>query len=142
MRNLIIVFISLFTFCIGISGQQKCKLNVGSFNLRYDNEGDKDDSWVHRKDMAVSLVHFHDFDVFGIQEGLIHQVKDLVKDGMYTFVGVGRDDGKEAGEHAAFYLRKIGLNYWTQEITGCRRHRISLLLAGMRNAGGFVLGRS
>ena len=71
MRNLIIVFISLFTFCIGISGQQKCKLNVGSFNLRYDNEGDKDDSWVHRKDMAVSLVHFHDFDVFGIQEGLI-----------------------------------------------------------------------
>ena len=54
MRNLIIVFISLFTFCIGISGQQKCKLNVGSFNLRYDNEGDKDDSWVHRKDMAVS----------------------------------------------------------------------------------------
>lgn len=79
MRNLIIVFISLFTFCIGISGQQKCKLNVGSFNLRYDNEGDKDDSWAHRKDMAVSLVHFHDFDVFGIQEGLIHQVKDLVK---------------------------------------------------------------
>ena len=115
MRNLIIVFISLFTFCIGISGQQKCKLNVGSFNLRYDNEGDKDDSWAHRKDMAVSLVHFHDFDVFGIQEGLIHQVKDLVKDGTYTFVGV---------------------------ITGCRRHRISLLLAGMRNAGGFVLGRS
>ena len=50
MRNLIIVFISLFTFCIGISGQQKCKLNVGSFNLRYDNEGDKDDSWAHRKD--------------------------------------------------------------------------------------------
>lgn len=142
MRNLIIVFISLFTFCIGISGQQKCKLNVGSFNLRYDNEGDKDDSWAHRKDMAVSLVHFHDFDVFGIQEGLIHQVKDLVKDGTYTFVGVGRDDGKEAGEHAASYLRKIGLNYWTREITGCRRHRINLLLAGMRNAGGFVLGRS
>ena len=106
MRNLIIVFISLFTFCIGISGQQKCKLNVGSFNLRYDNEGDKDDSWVHRKDMAVSLVHFHDFDVFGIQEGLIHKVKDLVKDGTYTFVGVGRDDGKEAGEHAAVLFKK------------------------------------
>lgn len=121
MRNLIIVFISLFTFCIGISGQQKCKLNVGSFNLRYDNEGDKDDSWVHRKDMAVSLVHFHDFDVFGIQEGLIHQVKDLVKDGMYTFVGVGRDDGKEAGEHAAVLFKKDRFklldsgNYWLSE---------------------------
>lgn len=46
----------------------------------------------------------HDFDVFGIQEGLIHQVKDLVKDGMYTFVGVGRDDGKEAGEHARGFI--------------------------------------
>ena len=129
MRNLIIVFISLFTFCIGISGQQKCKLNVGSFNLRYDNEGDKDDSWAHRKDMAVSLVHFHDFDVFGIQEGLIHQVK------------VGMTE-KRQGNMPRSYLRKIGLNYWTREITGCRRHRISLLLAGMRNAGGFVLGRS
>ena len=32
------------------------------------------------------------------------------------------------------FIKKIGLNYWTQEITGCRRHRISLLLAGMRNA--------
>ena len=121
MRNLIIVFISLFTFCIGISGQQKCKLNVGSFNLRYDNEGDKDDSWAHRKDMAVSLVHFHDFDVFGIQEGLIHQVKDLVKDGTYTFVGVGRDDGKEAGEHAAVLFKKDRFklldsgNYWLSE---------------------------
>lgn len=142
MRNLVIVFISLFSFCSGILGQQKCQLNVGSFNLRYDNDGDKDDSWTHRKDMAVALVHFHDFDVFGIQEGLIHQVKDLVKDGTYTFVGVGRDDGKEAGNMPRSYLRKIGLNYWTREITGCRRHRISLLLAGMRNAGGFVLGRS
>ncbi len=54
------------------------------------------------------------FDVFGIQEGLIHQVKELVKDDTYTYVGVGRDDGKEAGEHARFYLRKIGLNYWTR----------------------------
>ncbi len=121
MRNLIIVFISLFTFCIGISGQQKCKLNVGSFNLRYDNEGDKDDSWAHRKDMAVSLVHFHDFDVFGIQEGLIHQVKDLVKVGTYTFVGVGRDDGKEAGEHSAVLFKKDRFklldsgNYWLSE---------------------------
>lgn len=63
----------------------------------------------------------HDFDVFGIQEGLIHQVKDLVKDGMYTFVGVGRDDGKEAGEHAAVLFKKDRFklldsgNYWLSE---------------------------
>ena len=94
---------------------------MGSFNLRYDNEGDKDDSWVHRKDMAVSLVHFHDFDVFGIQEGLIHQVKELVKDDTYTYVGVGRDDGKEAGEHAAVLFKKDWFklldsgNYWLSE---------------------------
>ena len=92
--------------------------------------------------MAVSLVHFHDFDVFGIKEGLIHQVKDLVKDGTYTFVGVESDDGKEAGEHAAVLFKKDRFKLLDSEITGCRRHRISLLLAGMRNAGGFVLGRS
>ena len=49
MRNLVIVFISLFSFCSGIFGQQKCQLNVGSFNLRYDNDGDEDDSWTHRR---------------------------------------------------------------------------------------------
>ena len=92
--------------------------------------------------MAVSLVHFHDFDVFGIQEGLIHQVKDLVKDGMYTFVGVGRDDGKEAGEHAAVLFKKDRFklldsgNYWLSETQD------KPSFAGMRNAGGFVLGRS
>lgn len=121
MKNLIILFVTLFCLCSEMAGQQKCKLNVGSFNLRYDNEGDKENSWEHRKDMVVSLVQFHDFDVWGIQEGLIHQVKELVKDSMYTYVGVGRDDGKEGGEHAAVLFKKDRFNlldsgnYWLSE---------------------------
>ena len=83
MRNLVIVFISLFSFCSGILGQQKCQLNVGSFNLRYDNDGDKDDSWTHRKDMAVSLVHFHDFDVMGHLDYVVRYGKNKEKEYSY-----------------------------------------------------------
>ena len=42
------------------------------------------------------------FDVFGIQEGLIHQVKELVKDDTYTYVGVGRMTEKRLGNMRGF----------------------------------------
>lgn len=121
MRNIVVTLLVLFACCTGMIGENKCDINIGSFNLRYDNEGDGDNSWAHRKDMANSLIRFHEFDVFGVQEGLINQVKDIAADGTYAYVGVGRDDGKEAGEHAAVFYRKDRFklldsgNYWLSE---------------------------
>lgn len=121
MRSIWIAWLVLFSCCVGMLGENRCGINVGSFNLRYDNEGDGDNSWIHRKEMATSLVRFHDFDVFGVQEGLIHQVKDIKAEGTYSYVGVGRDDGKEAGEHAAVFYKKDRFklldsgNFWLSE---------------------------
>ncbi len=100
---------------------KKCKLNVASFNLRMDTDYDKDNAWKYRKDYACALIAFHDFDIFGTQEGFLHQLKDLTKSGKYAYTGVGRDDGKDAGEHSAilyktdrFKLLKEG-NFWFSE---------------------------
>lgn len=81
-------------------------LNIASYNLRYDNKDDaaKGNAWTERAPIIANLVAFHGFDIFGTQEGLYHQLQDL-KNGLrdYEYVGVGRDDGKQAGEHSAIF---------------------------------------
>lgn len=121
MRKIAILLIIAFVQGGVISAQKNCNIRVASFNLRYDTKGDGDNSWEHRKDMVTGLIQFHDFDVFGIQEGLIHQVKALKESGTYTSVGVGRDDGKEGGEHVSVFYKenKFKLidsgNFWFSE---------------------------
>lgn len=121
MKKIIVLVIALISVCGGMAAKEKSPIHVASFNLRYDNEGDKEDAWKHRKEMAVSLIEFHDFDVFGVQEGLIHQVKAIAEKGTYSYVGLGRDDGKEGGEHAAVFYKKDRFklldsgNFWLSE---------------------------
>jgi endonuclease/exonuclease/phosphatase family metal-dependent hydrolase len=79
---------------------------VASYNLRYDNPHDGVNGWSNRKDQVKALIQFHDFDIFGTQEGLINQVKGIAELKRYNWIGVGRDDGKEAGEHCAVFYRK------------------------------------
>ena len=52
------------------------------------------------------MVQYHDFDIFGTQECFIHQLKDM-KEALpgYDYIGVGRDDSKEKGEHSAIFYR-------------------------------------
>lgn len=81
--------------------------NVATFNIRYDNPRDSGNLWINRAPIVSNLIRFHDFDVFGIQEGLINQLNDIsaALPG-YTRYGRGRDDGKEAGEHSTIYYKK------------------------------------
>ena len=79
-----------------------------SFNIRYDNPGDGDNAWTNRKEMVASTIRFHKIDIAGLQEALYHQVKDLeMLLPEYGWFGVGRDDGREAGEYSpVFYLKE------------------------------------
>jgi endonuclease/exonuclease/phosphatase family metal-dependent hydrolase len=84
-------------------------LVAGSYNIRYDNPGDveKGNSWAQRLPVIAGLIRFHEFDVLGTQEAFHHQLIDLQKllpD--YAYTGCGRNDGKEAGEHAAIFYRR------------------------------------
>ena len=83
------------------------ELNVMSYNIRMDTENDKENAWPYRKDLAGSMVRFHEVDIFGAQEVLHHQLMDLLERlPGYDYVGVGREDGKTKGEYAPIIYRK------------------------------------
>ena len=50
-------------------------LRVGTFNIRYANEGDGPNAWRHRRAMVLGILRTADF--WGIQEALPEQVRDL-----------------------------------------------------------------
>src|ERR1700741_4505158 len=78
------------------------RIIIGTFNLRYDNAADSGNLWKDRAPVVASLIRFHSFDILGTQEGLKNQLDDISNAlPEYTRYGIGRDDGKDAGEHSA-----------------------------------------
>src|SRR5690606_32554944 len=120
-RSKKIVFLIALFLAASLSSQ---KLRVATYNLRYDNPQDSLDNWQYRKSTVAKLIQFHDFDIFGTQEGLKHQL-DYLQEEMpgYAYIGVGRDDGKDAGEYAAIFYKKELFelldkgNFWLSEDT-------------------------
>jgi endonuclease/exonuclease/phosphatase family metal-dependent hydrolase len=99
-----LLLVLIISINLSISAQT---FTVATYNLRYDNRGDSGNLWVNRAPVQANLIRFHDFDVVGIQEGLINQLEDLSKAlPQYTRYGIGRDDGKASGEHSAIYFKK------------------------------------
>jgi len=84
------------------------KIRVMTFNIRLNTASDSLNAWPFRKDMAASMIQFHRTDIAGLQEALHEQVLDLAERlPEYGWFGIGRDDGKEAGEYmAVFYLKE------------------------------------
>lgn len=76
-----------------------------TYNIRYDAATDQP-RWTERRSVVADVMRAHHPDFIGIQEGLRHQLAFL--DSMltgYARIGVGRDDGAEAGEYSALYYR-------------------------------------
>lgn len=107
-RALLFVVAHLVAF--GVVGQN----SFMTFNLRYDNPADGDNSWPKRQAEVVALIDQLQPDFLGIHEGLQHQVdyiQAILPD--YAFIGVGRDDGATQGEYAAiFYQPKKAELLW------------------------------
>lgn len=87
-------------------------IGVLTYNIKYDNPKDSLNNWTNRKDFLISQLRFYAPDIFGTQEGLVHQLKDIEK-GLtdYTYFGVGRDHGDHRGEFTAIFYntQKIAL---------------------------------
>lgn len=102
----LIVFVSLLFLAMAYGkAEDKEVLRIATFNLRMDTPSDGENAWPLRKDMVNDLVRFYGFDLFGTQEGFTHQLNDILRLSDYRFIGVGRDDGKDAGEHCAIFYR-------------------------------------
>lgn len=90
-------------FIVSIASAQS--LNVASYNIRLKTDNDVGNLWNDRKEALCNLIKFHQFDIFGTQEGFIDQLEDmrsLLPN--FDFVGVGRDDGQRKGEHSAIFF--------------------------------------
>ncbi|MDR0836062.1 MAG: endonuclease/exonuclease/phosphatase family protein [Tannerella sp.] len=104
IRTLVIFILCLCS--LTTTAQKKKDIRVATYNLRNNNTEDGINAWPHRKDNVKALIQYHDFDIFGTQEGLIDQLKDLAEMPEYAYYGKGRDDGKEGGEHSAIFYKK------------------------------------
>ncbi|MBD5357482.1 MAG: endonuclease/exonuclease/phosphatase family protein [Bacteroides sp.] len=84
----------------------KAEFNVATYNLRQLNKDDtkRGDGWERRCPIVASLIRFHEFNIFGTQEGFKSQLEELksLLPG-YDYTGVAREDGKEKGEHSAIF---------------------------------------
>ena len=83
------------------------ELDVLSYNIRYASPNDGPNLWKNRKgDMIETLSNINP-DLLGLQEVLHIQLLELTN-GMkeYSYIGVGREDGKTKGEYSPILYRK------------------------------------
>lgn len=107
MKKYFIILLQLIIIAAPAFSQKSARINVMSFNIRYDNPADGDQNWHQRKENVVRMINFYDLDIIGMQEVLVSQLNYL-KDNLqgYQAVGVGREDGKEKGEFSPVFYRK------------------------------------
>lgn len=98
--------------CTSAYGQFS-KLKVLSFNLRYNNPNDGENSWPNRSELVKNFLWSESPDIIGFQEVLHNEVLELDRalfnynfsERQYTRIGVGREDGKTKGEYSPIYFR-------------------------------------
>jgi endonuclease/exonuclease/phosphatase family metal-dependent hydrolase len=75
------------------------EIKVISYNIRLNLASDGINAWPNRSEMVGSLLRFHEAEIIGLQEALVEQLKNIEQQlPQMKRVGVGRDDGIEAGE--------------------------------------------
>lgn len=93
-------------------------LTVMSFNIRCGlcEPPENPHNWKKRKYFVAHLIKTHNPDVIGLQEAELFQVEDLVEMlDDYSWIGVGRDDGKDKGEATAILFRTARLSLQGQQ---------------------------
>ena len=113
-----------FVFCVMAVASLSAQMLVGSYNIRLKVASDSIDGnvWGKRCQVMCDQLNFMSPDIFGAQEVLHVQLIDMLArlDG-YDYIGVGRDDGKTAGEYSAIFYKKDRMrlldngNFWLNE---------------------------
>lgn len=91
------------------SAAQIAQLKAMSYNIRCGSceAATSPNHWDKRKFLLAHLINQHNPDIIGLQEAEINQVEDLVTMlEHYSWIGVGREDGKDKGETTAILFRQ------------------------------------
>jgi endonuclease/exonuclease/phosphatase family metal-dependent hydrolase len=100
-------FWSVAFLLLATSGLTAQDIRIASYNLRYANRSDSGNLWENRLPVISELILFHQFEIFGTQEGLRHQLDSLAaKLPDFAWYGKGRDDGDAKGEHSAIFFKR------------------------------------
>ena len=95
----------LFLLTIGTLSAQPELHHALSYNIRYDGHSDLAPDWSKRIAPIVAQLQSARPTIIGFQEVLKNQLDDLNKAlPSFRAVGVGRDDGKAAGEFAPIFF--------------------------------------
>jgi endonuclease/exonuclease/phosphatase family metal-dependent hydrolase len=104
---------------------QAAPLTVMSFNIRYGTADDGENHWLKRREQLFALLREQRADVVGLQEALYAQIEEILEAVPgYAYVGVGRSDGRRAGEFAAILYRTARLQarrsdtFWLSDTPG------------------------
>lgn len=88
---------------------------IMTYNIKYDDPNGGENKWSLRKDFLSNQIAYNNPDIFGIQEGLHHQVQYLDSVFVdYDYIGIGRDDGKTKGEYSAIFYNSKKFNIVNQ----------------------------
>lgn len=99
MKKLLILCHMFFALCL-----QAQDISIMTYNIKLDYPKEGENSWENRKPFMLGQLQFYEPDIFGVQEAMPNQMKDLDSLLMdYNFVGVGRDDGLNQGEFSAIF---------------------------------------
>lgn len=81
-------------------------VRVLTFNIRYGTAPDGPNAWPQRAQKVYDVIGEQDADFVGLQEALRFQI-DGIREAVpgYGEVGVGREDGRAAGEYSAILYR-------------------------------------
>ena len=75
-----------------------------SYNIKYANENDGENSWSKRKDFLVNQLKFYHPQIFGVQEAVKSQIDFITAELFnYQHIGVGREGGDQGEFSAIFY---------------------------------------
>ncbi len=95
----------LLLFLYAASFAQPVK--IMSYNIRLDVASDGENRWDARKEKVATLMNYYEADFIGCQEVQHHQLQYLLSQlKQYGYIGVGRDDGKEAGEYSCIFYNR------------------------------------
>lgn len=106
MNRWLVILLAALLALPATAKEKADRFSAMTYNIRLDLASDGDNAWPHRRKALTSLVAYYAPDLVGMQEVLQHQ-KDQIEADLpaYKFVGVARDDGKEAGEYSMLGYR-------------------------------------
>ncbi len=92
---------------LALSTHASNDIKIMTFNIRLDTKSDSLNAWTYRKDNVSKMLNYYAPDILGTQEVLHNQLIDITKMlPQYSYVGVGRSDGKEKGEYSSLFFNK------------------------------------